>query len=80
VEVVEHLHRPERLLFEMVQAARRGVVITTPNSEAVDVLTCDPTHVSVVPAWGLELMGFTVERASWFGIPDDSLLAYWRKQ
>ena len=52
VEVVEHLHRPERLLFEMVQAARRGVVITTPNSEAVDVLTCDPTHVSVVPAWG----------------------------
>lgn len=76
IEVVEHLQQPNRLLFEMVQAARRGVVLTTPNSEAVNVLTCDPTHVSVVPAADLERDGFTVERHSWFGVENDSLLAW----
>jgi 2-polyprenyl-3-methyl-5-hydroxy-6-metoxy-1,4-benzoquinol methylase len=78
IEVVEHLHHHGALINTMVQAARRGVVLTTPNSEAVDVIACDPTHVSVVPAWALEVVGFTVERHSWFGVPQDSLLA-WRR-
>jgi hypothetical protein len=79
IEVVEHVHSPYRLLDTMVRNARRAIVITTPNHEAVDVIGCDPTHVSVVPAWALEGDGFTVERASWFGVPDDTLLA-WRGQ
>lgn len=78
IEVVEHLKRPERLMRSMLDNARRGVVLTTPNCEAVDVIACDPTHVSIVPPWILETMEFTTERHSWFGVYQDSLLA-WRR-
>lgn len=78
IEVVEHLNRPSRLISAMLWAARRGLVLTTPNSETVDVIACDPTHVSVIPAFALEAVGFTVERHTWFGVPQDSLLA-WRQ-
>lgn len=77
IEVLEHLRHPEDLTWSVMKAARCGVVLTTPNTETVDVLGCDPTHVSVVPAWALEGLSFKVERHSWFGVPADSLLA-WR--
>lgn len=77
IEVLEHLTNPGRLLDSMGRAARRAVVITTPNSMAVDVLACDPTHVSVIRTPQLLQEGYTVELHSWFGVPDDSLLA-WR--
>jgi hypothetical protein len=77
IEVVEHIRKPMDLVYMMVRAARKGIVLTTPNSEAVDVIACDPTHVSVVPGVILARDGFRVERHSWFGVPNDSLLA-WR--
>lgn len=78
IEVLEHLHNPLRLLDIMMRAARRAVVITTPNNMAVDVIACDPTHVSVITACDLLERGFTVERHSWFGVPDDTLLGWMR--
>ncbi len=77
IETVEHLYLPLRLVAEMCMKARRGVVLTTPNPDAVDVLNCDPTHVSAVPAADLLMFSFQVERHSWFGIQDDTLLG-WR--
>ena len=77
IEVIEHLHNPGVLMASLLRAARVGVVVTTPNSEAVDVLGCDPTHVSVVEPDILSVY-FTVERHTWFDIPNDSLLA-WRQ-
>ena len=77
IEVLEHVKKPERLLTVLTESAARGVVITTPNPEAVDVLKCDPTHVSVVRPEMLASRYFRVERHSWFGVPNDTLLA-WR--
>jgi hypothetical protein len=82
IEVIEHLQNPHRLISQMFWAAQRGLVLTTPNHEVVDVLRCDPTHVSVIPAQDLEDAAFTVERHSWFHEQDnpgqlDTLLA-WR--
>ena len=76
IEVVEHIHDPWALIISMTNAARNSVVLTTPNSEVIDVITCDPTHVSIVPALELWDMGYTVTKHSWFGKPEDSLLAW----
>lgn len=78
IEVIEHVSRPMRLLSALRAAALRGIAITTPNPEAVDVLRCDPTHVSVVSPEDLKFHGMNVVRRSWFGVPDDTLLA-WRE-
>lgn len=78
IEVLEHIKRPHRLLKSMTDAALYGVVLTTPNCEVVNVLECDPTHVSVVPPWYLETVGFKIERHGWFGLAFDSLLG-WRR-
>lgn len=79
IETLEHLHQWPELLSRMVWASSRGVVLTTPNLEAVDVLKCDPTHVSILHPSELEMEhGFTVERRTWYGVPNDTLLA-WRK-
>jgi hypothetical protein len=77
IEVLEHLHNHDRLLADMLTASLSGCVITTPNCHAVDVIKCDPTHVSVISPENLLMRGMTVQTASWFGKPHDSLLA-WR--
>lgn len=76
IEVLEHLYNPARLLRMMYEDALRGLVITTPNSAAVDVIACDQTHVSVVTAEQLLMEGLTVRTESWFGTPHDSLIAW----
>jgi len=76
IEVIEHLHRPKRLISLMKAAAKKLLVLTTPNDEVVDVLDCDPTHISVVTPEDLIELGFKIERHSWFGTPNDSLLAW----
>jgi 2-polyprenyl-3-methyl-5-hydroxy-6-metoxy-1,4-benzoquinol methylase len=78
IETLEHLRYPVRLLALMRRAARSGMVITTPNPEAVDVLDCDPTHISVVSRRDLYSFHMQVERHSWFGIAEDTLLG-WRR-
>lgn len=76
IEVLEHLHDWQRLLDLMRAAATRGIVITTPNHLAVDVIGCDPTHVSIVKPEDLLRRGMTVQPVSWFGKPHDSLIAW----
>lgn len=77
LELVEHLHDPARIVGAMARAATKGVVISTPNADTVDVRAMDPTHRSpVTPAllcnWGME-----VEVCCLYGQPADGLIA-WR--
>lgn len=78
IETLEHVESPRRLLGICERTARHGLVVTTPNPEAVDVLKCDPTHISSISPDALETRGLSVERCSWFGTINDSLLA-WRQ-
>lgn len=84
IEVVEHLIRPMDFLSGMVAHASRGAVITTPNCRVVDVVGCDPTHVSIVTIEQLRALGFAVKTESWFSekhqpSQQDTLLA-WRER
>lgn len=76
METLEHLKEPERLLAQI--HARKGVVITTPNAEVVDVLAVDEDHVSVVKRDMLTSRGFTTQEWSFFGKPRDTLVG-WRR-
>src|SRR5688572_5717951 len=85
IEVLEHLYEPFRLLEDVKRfGARRGVVITTPNPEVVDVLAIDRTHVTPISYADLRVEGMTVERATLFASPkhrkeNDTLLAWWKR-
>jgi hypothetical protein len=84
IEVVEHLMSPIRFITRMMRTCSKGAVITTPNCRVVDVLACDPTHVSVVTQPQLESLGFTVTTASWFSEQhnpgqQDTLVATWKR-
>jgi len=63
-------------------AAIVGAVITTPNPRVVNVLACDPTHVSVVTQQQLEALGWKVSQESFFSEQHNpgqlyTLLAWW---
>ena len=77
LEVLEHLTHPSLLMVEMTMQAKRGVIVSTPNPETTDVLGMDPTHKTPVSKRALELAGYHVETASFYGKPDDSLFAVW---
>lgn len=74
-ETLEHLEQPFALLDRL--APRKGLVLTTPNCEVVDVRACDPDHRSVVHPQRLTWRGFTLERWGFFGKANDTLVA-WR--
>lgn len=81
IEVAEHLVDPLRFIREATKAARLGIVITTPNPRVVDVLKCDPTHVSVITTEQLHALHFAVTEQSYFSEQHkpgqlDTLLAY----
>lgn len=79
IEVAEHLLDPYRFLAKATRAARRGCVMTTPNPEVVDVIACDPTHVSVVDPQHPYLREWVLSRHNLFGLEGDTLVArYWR--
>lgn len=84
IEVAEHLINPLRFIERMQFASRMGVVVTTPNCRVVDVLGCDPTHVSIITKEQLEHHGFEVTTASWFSEQhnpgqQDTLVGAWKK-
>lgn len=76
MEVVEHLVEPLELLAKL--EALKGIVLTTPNHGAVDVMGCDEDHRSIVTADQLIALGFTVTAEQFFGTPRDTLVA-WRR-
>lgn len=78
IEVLEHLRNWEQMLVHIDMFAWRGMVATVPNPRTVDVLGCDPTHVSIVPESAFLGNGWTTEERSFFGSPDDTILA-WKK-
>lgn len=80
IEVIEHLYKPTDFLAKTINRARHGVVITTPNPRTTNVLGMDRTHVSPISQKLLSTCfpDMQVEERSFFGKPEDSLLA-WRK-
>ncbi|MFN6965247.1 MAG: class I SAM-dependent methyltransferase [Pyrinomonadaceae bacterium] len=80
IEVLEHLYFPKLHLINYKMAAVKGVVITTPNPATVDVLACDPTHVSIVYPSELAWAGYDFEPACLFNNdPQDSLIGWCRR-
>lgn len=77
LELIEHLNDPGRLLFEMIDLADKGVILSTPNPYTTDVLGMDDTHKTIVWPQYLQNMGFEVKSRSFYGKPNDSLFAYW---
>lgn len=77
IELIEHLENPLRLVREMQQASRKGVVLTTPNPYTTDVLGMDYTHKTAIYPEQLSSLGFKVSPVSLFGTPNDTLLATW---
>lgn len=76
LELIEHLHDPARLVRAMARAATKGVVISTPNADRVDVCAMDPTHVAPVTPSLLCNWGLRVEVCCLYGQPDDGLIAW----
>lgn len=60
LEVLEHLTEPFVLLSEMLRQATKGVVISTPNPDVVDVIAVDPTHVTPISIGELECRGMDI--------------------
>jgi hypothetical protein len=78
LELLEHLHDPDRLVAAMQEKARKGIVISTPNPMTTDVLGMDPTHVTPISAARLAGYGFSSTEESFYGMQRDSLLGLWR--
>lgn len=76
IEVLEHLHTWERMMMIMENFAIMGSVATVPNPATVDVLGCDPTHVSVIREFDFREHRWAVQPVSFFNKPDDTLLAW----
>lgn len=76
IEVIEHVHDPQRLLHGMWIVARSGVVVTTPNPDVVDVAALDPTHYSQVSLSQFRQWGWMAEPRPLFGKTDDTIIAW----
>lgn len=80
LEVLEHLHYPQRLLGQLRFYATKGVIVSVPNPRTTDVLGMDPTHVSVITEQQLRQNGFRVDERSFYGSPNDSLFGVYRRR
>ena len=76
IEILEHLANPARLMAILPAVSKKGIVFTTPNPETVDVIGCDPTHVSLITTRAFQRRGYTVKEVSLFNKPEDTLLAW----
>lgn len=82
IEVLEHLWTPIHVLGDLLDHAEKGVVLTTPNTDALGetfVREMDETHVSpLFRSWLTGDFGIELEVAelSLFGIENDTLLAW----
>lgn len=78
VETLEHVYDPEALVKAMQKRATKGVIITTPNADVVDVIAVDSTHVMPIHPQDLERWGFSVVKVN-FNARDehDTLVGIW---
>lgn len=81
IETLEHLYNPETLVKFMQMRATRGIVVSTPNAESVDVIAVDSTHVYPIYPHDLEGWGFTVLKYNFCGRgteeEPDTLIGIW---
>lgn len=78
LETLEHVYDPERIVRAMQQRAAKGIVVTTPNPEVVDVLAVDPTHVISIWPRDLEEWGFIVTKVTLNDRGEgDTLVGFW---
>lgn len=83
LEIVEHLHDPERILRLLPEYAHKGIAISVPNPRTVDVYGMDPTHVSAPTEEMFRDFGYTVQEATFYGgvysqgAKNDALFATW---
>lgn len=77
LEIVEHLTAPEVFLHKILKSATKGIVLSTPNPQRVDVLAMDPDHKSSI--WGADLQnyGFSVQYQNFYGSNYDGILAWY---
>jgi len=81
IELVEHLRMPIHHMSLWLHYAKRGVVLTTPNTDHLGrqaVLDMDRTHMTPVYQDNLNLLGFRHKVESFFGGEKDSIIA-WRE-
>lgn len=80
IELLEHLRDPKRLVL-MMRTWSNVFVATTPNTDVLGeeaVVKMDRTHITPLRSWQLEGWGAEcVSIHSFFGQPNDSLLAVW---
>jgi hypothetical protein len=77
IELLEHLLNPFRLIKELEQTAKKGVVITTPNSAVVDTLAIDHTHRT--PLFKHDFPGWRTQITSLGWSQHDSVVAAYAK-
>lgn len=78
IETIEHLRDPGRLIRHLTSYATKGVVLTTPNPDVVDVLAIDRTHISPVTLGDLRAAGFEASALRLFGGDKDTIVASWQ--
>lgn len=89
LELLEHLTKWELLVRKMQFAATQGIVVSTPNPFATDVIGMDPTHVTEIWPVDLSRHGFRVYGKTFYGRTfnkpgtedlHDSLFGIWTKE
>lgn len=80
LEVLEHLRDPFRLLSELMSSATRGVVVTTPNPDVVDVSAMDAGHVTPITRGELAAAGLYTSLHDLYGARDDGICAVWYRE
>lgn len=82
LEIIEHIYKPIELLNRMKPYARKGIIVSTPNPNTVDVLAMDDTHVIEVHRKMLEEQDFIVaDELLYGGVYSngqlDAYMGYW---
>jgi len=67
LEILEHIENWEDVVTRMQVAASKGIVVSTPDPRACDVLAMDPTHVVGITSDALTSQGFGVNRKNFYG-------------
>lgn len=82
LELIEHMHDPERLVKAMQAQTTKALVISTPNTNELgeeEVHAMDSTHFSPICVEDLQAWGFrTIHLSSFYGREKDSLLGVWK--
>lgn len=82
LEILEHLHDPIRLLKALKSSASKGLVVSVPDPDMVDVFALDDTHVIEVTREMLESEHLYVSSEQLYGGvysggTNDALMGFW---